>query len=114
MREAAGIEVLDPAVGAVSLGLRPELLNPAGALQGAMVSLVAEAAAEDAASHHAGASRVVVDLDVRFLGQARIGPVVSRVAPAAAGRADAWRVTLVDQGRDRIVTDVLARTVEPG
>jgi acyl-coenzyme A thioesterase PaaI-like protein len=112
LRDAAGIEVVDPRAGSVALDLRPELLNPAGALQGAMVSLVAEAAAEDAASHRADAAQVVVDLDIRFLGQARQGPVVSRVEPAAGGRSDAWRVTLVDEGADRIVTDVLARTID--
>ena len=48
LREEAGVEVLDASAGVVG-EVVPELLNPAGTLQGAMVALVAEAAAEELA-----------------------------------------------------------------
>ena len=47
LRQEAGIEVVDAAGGTVQVELTSDLLNPAGTLQGAMVALVAEAAAED-------------------------------------------------------------------
>src|SRR6185312_6812981 len=43
---AAGIGVLDASRGVVEVDVQPALLNPAGTLQGAMVALVAEVAAE--------------------------------------------------------------------
>ena len=45
----AGIVVLDPAAGSLEMEVTPELRNPAGTLQGAMVALFAEAAAEELA-----------------------------------------------------------------
>ena len=50
LREEAGIVVLDPVAGALEMPVTPELRNPAGTLQGAMVALFAEAAAEELVS----------------------------------------------------------------
>ena len=50
LREEAGIVVLDAAAGSLEMEVTPELRNPAGTLQGAMVALFAEAAAEELAS----------------------------------------------------------------
>ncbi len=50
LREEAGIVVLDPSTGALEMEVTHELRNPAGTLQGAMVALFAEAAAEELAS----------------------------------------------------------------
>ena len=49
LREEAGIVVLDPSAGALEMQVTPEFRNPAGTLQGAMVALFAEAAAEELA-----------------------------------------------------------------
>lgn len=76
LREEAGIEVLD--VGVVQVEVRPELCNPAGTLQGAMVALLAEAAAEDLATDRAGAPALVTDLDLRYLAKATEGTVRAR------------------------------------
>lgn len=111
LREAAGVRVVDASRGEVELALRPDLLNPAGALQGAMVALVAEAAAEDLASHATGAPQVVTDIDVRYLAQARQGPLRTRtrfVGPASDGSVV---VEIVDVGLDaKLVAIVTLRT----
>src|ERR1700722_12659826 len=56
LREEAGIVVLDSRAGALEMQVTPELRNPVGTLQGAMVALLAEAAAGEMASarfaHH--------------------------------------------------------------
>lgn len=110
LREAAGVRVLDAAAGEVELALAADLLNPAGALQGAMVALVAEAAAEELSSAALGTPQVVTDLDVRYLAQARQGPIRSRarlIGPPADGSVV---VDLVDVTLDKLVTTVTLRT----
>ncbi len=110
MRDAVGVRQVSPEKGVVEVDLRPELLNPSGALQGAMVTLVAESGAEDLAGHHLGAPHVVTDLDVRFVGQGRVGPVRSAAAFIGPPSDGSIRVELVDTGQDgKIVTTVLAR-----
>ena len=110
LREAAGVRVLDAASGEVELALKPDLLNPAGALQGAMVALVAEAAAEELATAAAGSPQVVTDIDVRYLAQSRQGPIRSRsrfIGPPSDGSI---AVDLVDVTLDKLVTTVTLRT----
>ena len=110
LREAAGVRVLDAASGEVELTLAPDLLNPAGALQGAMVALVAEVAAEELMTAALGAPQVVTDIDVRYLSQARQGPIRSRarhIGPPADGSVV---VDLVDVTLDSLVTTVTLRT----
>lgn len=113
LRHAAGFVSADPAGGVVTAELRAALLNPAGALQGAIVAGLAEAAAEDLADHHRalGTDRhVVVEIDVFYLAQNRVSPVATRarfVGPPTEGLV---RVDLVDDGgRGRITTAVTAR-----
>ena len=52
----------------------PELRNPAGTLQGAMVALFAEAAAEEMVSARFDMAAVVTELDLRYLAQTAEGP----------------------------------------
>jgi acyl-coenzyme A thioesterase PaaI-like protein len=112
LREAAGFRSLDPSTGVVAVDLRPELLNPAGALQGAMVAGLAEAAAEDLADHArllGTARHAVTELEVRYLAQNRVTPIATtaRVIDAAGGLV---RVDLHDDGgRGRLTSSVLAR-----
>jgi acyl-coenzyme A thioesterase PaaI-like protein len=110
LRVAAGFEAVDPATGSVAAALRPDLLNPAGTLQGAMVAGLAETAALDLADHHRllGTDRhVVTELEMRFLAQNRVTPIVSRawtVGPPAGGLV---RIDLVDDGGNgRLTTSV--------
>lgn len=110
LAEAAGARTVDAASGHVAVALDDTLRNPAGAMQGAMVALVGELAAEELASHHLGRPHVVTDLDVRYLAMGRVGPVVSRawfIGPVGSS----IRVELRDEGNDdRLIAALLART----
>ena len=111
LREAAGIESIDPARGEVRMPVVPELCNAAGTLQGAMVALVAESAVEDLVAARTGAAVYVSDLDIRYLGKATDGVV--RATTRAIG-SDPWgvlEVELADEATGRVTTHVYARAV---
>lgn len=110
LRDEAGIEVIDAAAGVVQVEVTPALRNPAGTLQGAMVALLAEAAAEDLVSTRFGVPAVVVDLDVRFLGKATVGPVRTRTRLLGDGPGAPVEIELVDLSTDTLTTLVYART----
>ena len=109
LREEAGIEVLDAERGIVQLRVRPELRNPNGTLQGAMVALVAEAAVEDLVATRSGRPMVVTDLDLRYLGRAEDGPVRSACRVLGDDPGAPVEVTLTDVSADRVTTLVYAR-----
>ncbi len=110
LREEAGIERVDPANGEVLLSVTPQLRNPAGTLQGAIVALVAEAAVEDLVSTRFESPVVVTDLDLRYLAQAHVGPVRTRCRLLGTDRDSPVEVELVDTSVDRVTTHVYART----
>lgn len=114
LRDAAGIEVLDAAEGVVEVAVTPALTNPAGTLQGAMVALLAEVAAEDLVAARFGIPAVVVDLDLRYLAQARVGPVRTRSRLLGDGPGDPIEVELVDTSTDVVTTVAYARAVAVG
>ena len=109
LREVAGIESLDPANGEVQMKVTQQLRNPAGTLQGAMVALLAEAAAEDLVSTRFETPCVVTELDLRYLAQAQVGPVRSRCRLLGTGPDSPVEVELVDTSVDRVTTLVYAR-----
>lgn len=109
VREEAGIEVIDAYQGIVQVDVTPALKNPAGTLQGAMVALLAEAAAEDLVSARFGQPGVVVDLDLRYLGKATVGPVRTRSRLLGDGPDAPIEVGLVDLSTDTLTTLVYAR-----
>jgi acyl-coenzyme A thioesterase PaaI-like protein len=111
LRDEAGIVVVDAAAGVVEVAVTPELRNPAGTLQGAMVALVAVAAAEELVAARCGGPVLVVDLDVRYLAQAPVGPVRSRARSLGEAPDAPVLVELVDTSVDRLTTVVLARAV---
>lgn len=115
LREVAGIEPLDPANGEVEMAVTPQLRNPAGTLQGAMVALLAEAAAEDLVSTRFETPCVVTELDLRYLAQARVGPVRSRCRLLGTAPDSPVEIELFDTSEERITTLVYARaTAVPG
>lgn len=114
LREEAGIEVVDAAEGIVEVDVTPALRNPAGTLQGAMVALVAEVAAEELVAARSGAPAVVTDLDLRYLGQARVGPVRTTSRLLGAGPHAPIEVALTDLSTDTVTTLVYARAVRVG
>jgi acyl-coenzyme A thioesterase PaaI-like protein len=109
LREEAGIVPVDPAQGVVEIEVRPEVCNPAGTLQGAMVALVAESATEDLIGALAGEPVVVTELDIRYLAQANVGPVRTQSRLLGARPDDPVEVRLVDTATDRLCTLVYAR-----
>ncbi|MFZ0250395.1 MAG: PaaI family thioesterase [Acidimicrobiales bacterium] len=110
LRDEAGIVVLDAVAGALEMPVTPELRNPAGTLQGAMVALFAEAAAEELASARFGTAAVVTELDLRYLAQTADGPVRSECAVLGDGPDAPIQVKLSDSSHGRLTTLVYART----
>jgi acyl-coenzyme A thioesterase PaaI-like protein len=107
---------VERAPGVLVAELTPYVANSAGLLQGGAVALLAEAAAQSAASAVDDVDAVggtVFDLDVRYLDALRTGPVetsVTRLGERANGERW-WRVELRDVGREhRLGTVALART----
>lgn len=111
LREEAGIIPLDPSHGVVEIPVRPEVCNPAGTLQGAMVALVAEAAAEDLIGCLSDGPVVVSELDIRYLAQANVGPVRTESRLLGTGPDHPVEVRLIDTATDRVATLVYARAV---
>ena len=110
LREEAGIVVLDASAGALEMQVTPELRNPAGTLQGAMVALFAEAAAEEMASARFDMAAVVTELDLRYLAQTGEGPVQSSCTLLGHGPDAPMQVELSDRSSGRLTTLVYART----
>ena len=110
LREEAGIVVLDSGAGALEMPVTPGLRNPVGTLQGAMVALLAEAAAEDLVSTRFDLTAVVTELDLRYLAQTGAGPVQSRCRLLGEGPDAPIEVELFDTSSDRLTTLVYART----
>jgi acyl-coenzyme A thioesterase PaaI-like protein len=111
LRDEAGIIPIDPARGVVEIAVRPEVCNPAGTLQGAMVALVAESAAEDLIGSLANEPVVVTELDIRYLAQANVGPVRTQSRLLGTGRDAPVEVRLIDTTTGRLSTLVYARAV---
>lgn len=111
LREAAGIEVIDAAEGVVQVDVTPGLRNPAGTLQGAMVALVAEAAAEELLATRFGIPIVVTGLDLRYLRKAEVGPVRTRSKLLGSEPDAPVQVELIDTSTDQITTLVYASGV---
>ena len=110
LREEAGIVVLDPVAGSLEMQVTPELRNPAGTLQGAMVALFAEAAAEELASARFKRNAVVTELDLRYLAQTGAGPVQSECTLLGDGPDAPIQVELSDRSSGRLTTLIYART----
>lgn len=110
LREEAGIAVLDPVLGVLEMPVTPGLRNPAGTLQGAMVALFAEAAAEEMVSARFDIAAVVTELDLRYLARTKGGPVRSTCTLLGDEPDAPIRVELFDRSTDRLITLVYART----
>ncbi len=108
--EEVGVEVLDAARGAVELPLRPAVLNGEGTLQGALVALLVERAAESLAESRLGAPQRIAELDLRYLSTAKVGPVRSWAGFVGEPELGMIRVELRDAGRgDRLTATALLR-----
>lgn len=106
-----GIEVVEPGAGRVEVALRAALRNPEGAMQGALVALLAQVAAETLAGHEHDKAQIVTELDLRYLAAAKRGPIEASADWVGSPAAGMLRVALRDRGQqDRVTAAVLART----
>jgi hypothetical protein len=73
------------------------------------VALVAEVAAEEAASARLGAPAVICEIDLRYLHQARGGPVRTECEWLGDGPFAPMVVRLIDVPTGQLLTHVIAR-----
>ena len=92
--------------------LTDELRNPAGTLQGAMVALLAEAAAEDLVQARFGRPAIVTDLDLRYLAPTGTGPVRTTTRLLGKRADSAIEVELVDVSTGTLTTLVYRAPVD--
>jgi acyl-coenzyme A thioesterase PaaI-like protein len=110
LAEQVGLTVPEPGVAEISL--RPDLLNATDSLQGGLIALLGEIAAQTAATRAVGVPQVVDSLEVHYLAAARVGPfrATGQVRSSGGGRT-LVRVEVCDPGRDnRMASVILAST----
>lgn len=108
--DRVGIRVVTP--GVAEMALRLDLMNATESLQGGLVALLGEVAAQTGATEAAGRTHVVDHLDVRYLAAARVGPFRAEAdVEASDGVRSDVRVEVRDPGKEnRLAALVLART----
>jgi acyl-coenzyme A thioesterase PaaI-like protein len=105
--DALALRILDADRGEVEVPVTDWARNSMGAMQGGVVAMVADIAAEHALRNHSAAPMVVHDMQLTYLGFGRTGPVRTRTEILGAGAA---RVEMVDSGaEDRRMTSVSVR-----
>lgn len=117
--EEVGIVRSQGTPGIVTLPLRPELLNPEGIFQGALVGLLIESAAQSLAPE----ASIVEEMDLRYLAAGKAGPIEAQASwiestdpEGAPGRERRMmRVLLRDLGQSgRLTVSALVRIASPG
>ena len=107
--ERIGLRVIDAANGVVELHNHPYVQNSFGAINGGVLGMVFQAAAEGAV-----AGMVATDLQVHYLSQAKVGPartsldVLRRTADHAV-----CAIRAVDAGNDDVVLALATVTLQP-
>ncbi len=112
LSEEVGVEVVEAGRGEVRLPLHPGLLNPEGALQGALVALVIECAALALAENDRGRPAALTALDLRYLAAATEGPVAGRARWLDSRTKEAIHVELQDEGRSKITSTALVHVAD--
>jgi uncharacterized protein (TIGR00369 family) len=114
--EKIGLEVVDAAAGRLRLPLRPYVQNSFRALQGGMIGVLAEVAAEHALRAATGQPVVSTDLQLTYLNLGRVGPFRTEAETVeAAPRHGSARIDVLDDGQDALrmsVARVRAATLE--
>ena len=100
--EAIGIDVVDAAAGVVQVPMTDYVRNSFGTINGGVMIMAAEAAAELAAQEALGAPVAAMSLNYRFLDQTRIGPAQTQTTVLRHGDEGAVAIVrLIDTQRDR-------------
>jgi acyl-coenzyme A thioesterase PaaI-like protein len=99
--DTMGLAVIDAAAGVVRAPVDPYVQNSFGAMQGGMVALVCEVAAEQAMRAATDEPITPFDLQMTYLEQGRVGPLETSVIVADSA-PDRWnaRVEARDAGDD--------------
>ena len=90
----------EPSAHGLQVDNRPELLNPAGILQGGVAALLAELAAQARLESMTGRDLAVTSFDVRYVTMGRVGPFEAVVDPIGSEMAV---VKVLDRGADDAV-----------
>ncbi len=97
LADMAGIVVADAATGRIVLEPHAAIRRPGGFVQGAIMTLAGEVAAQALAEHHLGPS-VITDFDARYLMGGRDGPLTTAAHFIGPPENRSIRVTLTDEG----------------
>jgi acyl-coenzyme A thioesterase PaaI-like protein len=113
--EQLGVRALGAAAGSFELPLGPYVGNSLGALQGGVVAILLDLAAEGAARQAVGADWTTRDLAIHYLALGREGPVCSAARLLRRGTAEALlRAELRDAGaQDRLLAVATASVAAP-
>lgn len=106
----AGVRLVD--IGVAELDLTDVVRNSLGSVQGGMLGLVAEMAAETAGASELGRAARTLDLGLDYVAVARQGPVRARAVVVRS--SDDWarcRVEVVDTGQERLAVVAHATVV---
>jgi acyl-coenzyme A thioesterase PaaI-like protein len=107
LADVLGIRVVDGAGGALEAPVTDWGRNSMGAMQGGVVAMLADFAAEQALRAESKTPVVVRDMQITYLGFGRVGPVRTSAVLLGEGAA---RVDIVDTGaEDRQMTTVSVR-----
>jgi uncharacterized protein (TIGR00369 family) len=111
--EALGLRILDRPGGVVEQDLTPYVVNSLGALQGGVVAVALEVAAESVGRTLLGGRASVLDLSINYLSLVRTGPARTRARALRRRENEALvRVELRDAGgADRLCTVATAVVV---
>jgi len=105
--EALGVRVADAAAGQLEMAVTPYVGNSLGALQGGVVAMLVELAAEAAGAAALGRAVAVLDLAINYLGLLRAGPARTRARVLRRDAGEALlRVELRDAGGDERLCSV--------
>ena len=100
--DAIGLDVVDAAAGVVQVPMTDYVRNSFGTINGGVMIMAAEAAAELAAQDALGAPVAAMSLNYRFLDQTRIGPAQTQTTVLRHGDEGAVAIVrLIDTQRDR-------------
>ncbi|MEC7924638.1 MAG: hypothetical protein VYB80_05400 [Actinomycetota bacterium] len=100
IEDVAGVLVDDASTGRVVLHPDDSVRRPGGFVQGAIMTLVGEIAAQSFAEYHYGEPCTVLSLDARYLIGGRSGPLTTTAEWVGEPRQGVIKVSLLDEGHD--------------
>ena len=105
--DALGLVVVDARSGVVELAKTDYVRNSFGTINGGVLTMVVEAAAEAASAAALGRPVTVIDFQIHYLDQTRVGPARTSTTVLRTSATEAvCEVTVVDAGNDDLVLTV--------